>query len=128
MCDSGNELVEQKPILLVEDEATTREIVTHLLRAEGYAVDSVANGGAATTCLRSITYSLVIADWMLPDGNGLDIADAAADLGAKTLIISGYTSDPPPGSERHDFMAKPLGPDEILGAVRRAIGNPPAQP
>jgi hypothetical protein len=65
---------------------------------------------------------------MLPDGNGLDIADAAADLGAKTLIISGYTSDPPPGSERHDFMAKPLGPDEILGAVRRAIGDPPAQP
>jgi DNA-binding response OmpR family regulator len=118
----------EQRILLVEDEATTREIITHVLRQEGYAVDSVANAGAASTCLQSISYALVIADWLLPDGNGLDIADAAANLGAKTLIISGYTSDPPPGSARHDFLTKPVAQYELLGAVRTAIGEPPAPP
>jgi CheY-like chemotaxis protein len=48
-------------ILLVEDEPTTREVLTAILRGEGYEVDSVASTGAATTCLQSIPYELVIA-------------------------------------------------------------------
>lgn len=36
------------------------------------------------------SYALVIADLHLPDGNGLDVAEYAAELGLKTAIISGY--------------------------------------
>src|ERR1700693_4356028 len=79
----------EKRILVVEDEATTREILTDVLRGEGYEVDSVATAGAATTCLQSINYALVLADWVLPDGDGIDVADAAAQLGSKTLVVSG---------------------------------------
>ena len=53
-------------ILLVEDEPTTREIVTHVLREAGYAVDTVGSAGAATTCLETVPYALVITDWFLP--------------------------------------------------------------
>jgi two-component system response regulator TctD len=74
-------------ILVVEDEATTREILTELLRSEGYEVDSVATAGAATTCPDSISYTLVVADWVLPDGDGTDVADSAAQRGFKTLIV-----------------------------------------
>src|SRR5215217_1502431 len=87
----------EKRILLIEDEATTREILTEVLRGEGYEVDSVATAGAATTCLQLIFYALVVVDWVLPDGDGTDIADTAAQLGAKTLIVTGYLSDLPPG-------------------------------
>ena len=113
----------EKRILLVEDEPTTREILTDLLRGDGYDVDSVATAGAATTCLQSIHYALVLADWVLPDG--VDVADAAAQLGSKTLIVSGHLADLPAGvADRHDLMSKQLGHTEIVAAVRRAIGGP----
>ena len=73
----------EKRILLIEDEATTREILTEVLRGEGYEVDSVATAGAATTCLESIRYALVMADWLLPDGHGTDVADAADEVSAR---------------------------------------------
>ena len=113
-------------ILLVEDEATSREILTHVLRGEGYSVDSVATAGAATICLRSIPYALVIADWVLPDGDGIDVADAAAvEFGCKTMIVTGYTSNLPVGaSERHQLFAKPVAPAALAAAVRGAIGEP----
>jgi DNA-binding response OmpR family regulator len=116
-------------ILLVEDEPTTREIITELLRAEGYKVDSVATAGAAITCVQAISYALVIADRMLPDGDGVGIADTALQLGCKTMIITGYLEGLPKGSaERHQIFAKPLNPVEIIAATREAIGGPAVQP
>jgi len=44
------------------DRVTQTQI--ELLRGQGYAIDSVATAGAAATCLQTIPYSLVIADWV----------------------------------------------------------------
>ena len=120
----GRRLVENR-ILLVEDEATTREIMIELLRGQGYAIDSVATAGAAATCLQTIPYSLVIADWVLPDGDGIDVADSAAELGAQTLVVTGHTSSLPEGvAERHRTLAKPVDHQEVLTIIRGAIGAP----
>jgi DNA-binding response OmpR family regulator len=111
-------------ILLVEDEPTTRKILTYMLRGEGYQMDSVGSAGAARTCLESIRYAVVISDWLLLDGSGIDVADAAADLGSKTLIISDFLSTLPGGAaERHDLLTKRLDPTLIVAAVRRAIAD-----
>jgi len=115
----------EKRILLVEDEATTREILTEALRGEGYSVDSVATAGAATTCLDAISYELVVTDWVLPDGDGTDIADTAAQLGSKTLIVTGHPAHLPAGvADRHELRTKQAGHAGILLAVRQAIGSP----
>ena len=108
----------------IEDEATTREVLTELLRADGYDVDSVATAGAATTWLDSLFCGLVVADWVLPDGDGTDIADTAAQRGSKTLIVSSSLSDSPAEvANRRALMPKPLGHAEPIAAVRRAIGG-----
>jgi CheY-like chemotaxis protein len=121
--------VPEKRILLIEDEATTRAILTGVLREEGYAVDSVATAAAATTCLGTISYEVVVADWVLPDGDGADIADMAAQLGSKTLIVTGHLSDLPPGvADRHQLRSKQAGYAEILSAVRQLVGSPGEKP
>jgi len=103
---SGERMTEKR-ILLIEDEVTTREILTDMLRGEGYAVDSVATSGAATTCLDAVSYELVVADWVLPDGDGADIADTAAQLGSKTLIVTANLTDLPAGvADRHELQSK----------------------
>jgi DNA-binding response OmpR family regulator len=109
---------------LVEDEATTRELLTHVLRAERYQVDVAGTVEVAVAQLAAIRYGLVIADWVLPDGNGIDIADYVANLGAKTILVSGYLFRLPAGAaERHQLMMKPVRPDEMVAAVRRSIGG-----
>src|SRR3954469_5172590 len=119
----------EKRILLIEDEATTREILTDLLRGEGYAVDSVATAGAATTCLDAIFYELVPTDWVLPDVNGTVIANTAAQLCSKTLIVTAHPTNLPVGvADRHELRSKQSGYPAIVAAVRRAVGNPGPKP
>jgi DNA-binding response OmpR family regulator len=119
----ARQAVAERRILLIEDEPTTREIMTELLRGHGYAIDSVATAGAAATCLQTIPYALVIADWVLPDGDGIDVADSAAELGAQTLVVTGHISSLPEGvAERHRTLSKPVDHHEVLTIIRGAIG------
>jgi DNA-binding response OmpR family regulator len=116
-------------ILLIEDEATSRELLSYVLSSAGYAVDAVETAAAAMTNLEATAYKVVIADWLLPDGNGIDLADRAAQLGAKTFIVSGYLIGLPAGAaERHILFKKPVRPEELVAAVEQAMNspNPPA--
>src|SRR6202162_1820575 len=113
-------------ILLIEDEDTSREILHYVLSEAGYAVDVAATAAAAHAHLDSASYGLVIADWLLPDGDGIYLADRAVGLGSQTLIITGHLPDLPPGPEkRHHLLRKQVKPAELLGVVRAMIGEPP---
>ena len=114
----------EKWVLLVEDEPLVRDVLFHNLVAEGYSVDAVASVAAACECLAERWYAVAIIDWRLPDGEGTLVADRAANLGAKTFIMSGYLFQMPGGrSDRHEILMKPIRPSEILAVVERAIGK-----
>jgi DNA-binding response OmpR family regulator len=113
-------------ILLIEDEATTREISQLILEGSGYDVDAVDCAVAAHERLSSARYRLVIADWLLPDGDGIYLADRASGLGAATMIVTGHISDLPPGTgSRHHLLTKPFTPAALLVVVTAIIGEPP---
>lgn len=60
-------------LLLVEDE---EKLATHLLRGlreEGHQVDRCSTVHDAREQARSIDYDVVVLDWMLPDGDGLEL-------------------------------------------------------
>jgi CheY-like chemotaxis protein len=113
----------EKRILLVEDEPEISAFLTIALRGEGYLVDVAATASEAWTYLDAQRYALVIADWRLPDGDGSLIADSAAQLGAKTFLMSGYLFQMPGGrAEQHQTLMKPIRPSEIVAAVQQSIG------
>jgi two-component system response regulator PilR (NtrC family) len=114
----------EKRILLVEDERTTRELLANVLLAEGYGVDVAATVAEAMTWLDERSYALVISDWRLPDGDGTVVADTAARIGAKTIVMSGYLFHMASGTaDRHEPLMKPLRPSELVEAVQRRIGK-----
>ena len=113
----------ERRILLVEDDRDLAPILEHVLLSEGYAVDVARNMAQAQAHLDQQLYTLVIADLRLPDGDGLEIADHAAETGLKTAIISGYVHQLAPEiADRHEVMAKPMRPAELIATVRRLIG------
>ena len=114
-----------KRILLVEDETELQELFAQVLRGEGYAVDVASTLADGLYRLGEQRYALVVADWRLPDGNGIIAADRAAELGAKTIVISGYLyrlADE--AAERHELLMKPVRPIELVVAVKASIGKP----
>src|SRR5262249_43159037 len=105
-------------ILLVEDEPTTRDLLANVLVAEGYKVDTAVTVSEAMTYLGRDDYALVIADWRLPDGDGLVVADTAADMGVRTMVMSGYLFQMPGGrADQHETLMKPLRPSELIQIV-----------
>ena len=113
-----------KRILLIEDEQIIYDLLSHVLKGEGYAVDVAPTAAVAWQYLDAQPYALVIADWRLPDGDGTVIAEAAADLGAKTFVMSAYLFQMPGGrSERHATLMKPIRPQELVNAVEWSIGK-----
>jgi DNA-binding response OmpR family regulator len=111
-------------ILLVEDEPHIQEPMSHALRRKDYTVDVAATVAEAKACLISQTYDLVIADWRLPDGDGRLIADWAAELGAKTIVVSGYLPHMPSGrAEGHETIMKPFLPRDLVAVVQRCLAE-----
>jgi CheY-like chemotaxis protein len=114
----------EKHILLVDDEQDILDLLGEVLFGSGYSVDFAMTLAEAVGFLDSCSYRLVISDWQLPDGDGLLVADTAAVMGAKTILMSGHLSQMNGGrADGHDTVMKPFEIDEFANAVKAAIGN-----
>jgi two-component system, NtrC family, response regulator HydG len=105
-------------ILLVEDDRSTAYLVEHILVSGNFAVDVVSTASAALQRLTEHQYRLVISDLRLPDGDGIAVADRAAELGMKTAILTGYAlSISPEQAAEHEVWMKPMRPVELIAAA-----------
>ena len=110
-------------ILFVEDQRDVANMLGLALRGEGYDLEIAGTAARALACLSAQPYDLLITDYRLPDGNGLDIADKAADRGIRTMMLSGFLfMIPAAKAARHELLMKPMRPFELIDAVKRMIG------
>lgn len=65
--------MEQKRILVVEDDLFLRELYTDILSGEGYKVDSAADGEEALQKMKVGGYDLVLLDIIMPKMDGLSV-------------------------------------------------------
>ena len=81
-------------ILLVEDDGTTRSVLSRLLILRGNLVATAATLAAARAAVERESFDLVISDLGLPDGSGLELGSwPSATSGVAALALSGYGSE-----------------------------------
>jgi two-component system OmpR family response regulator len=74
-------------ILIIEDEVTLNKTLSEGLKEFGYQNDVAENISDGRYFLGIRNYNLVLLDWMLPDGNGVDIIAEIKERSPKTSVI-----------------------------------------
>lgn len=119
-------------ILLVEDDTTLSLVVDSYLKQEGHIVDRAATLDEACKCVYQSEYDLIVLDWTLPDGSGIDLLKQFRQRGGSTLclILTGKKEVKEKefgfDSGGDDYLTKPFHIKE-LGARIRALLRRPAQ-
>jgi DNA-binding response OmpR family regulator len=107
-------------VLVVDDEAFIRDVVTLVLRKGGFHVLAAATGEEALHLMRESPAPIYLAvlDLMMPDLGGARLFDRLCELqpGVRALYISGYSTalGLPEGSM---VLHKPFTATELLRAV-----------
>jgi two-component system, NtrC family, response regulator AtoC len=113
----------EKDILIVDDEADVREVLSAMLETASYIVDTAVTVAEAKALLGEFRYGVVIADWRLPDGDGVLIANLAREIGSHAFVMSGYLRNMLPGNiDPRRTIMKPVKRDDLLAIVRGCIG------
>jgi two-component system response regulator TrcR len=112
-------------VLVVDDERALTNLVTMILRSEGWEVDVAHDGETALSTFETGTHDLVILDVMLPDLDGLQILErmrAAAPSYTPVLFLTARDSVPDrvagltAGGD--DYMTKPFSIEELVARSR----------
>ena len=115
-------MLEQKPfILLVEDDAPLRKVLTRYLQAKGYMVLQAASFREAVDRI-AIKPNLAILDINLPDGTGWEVADwlQSCTEDVPIILMSASTRPTPKQSQEvgaKAFLAKPFPIEKLLSLV-----------
>ena len=119
-------------ILMVDDDAQIRQLLSDYLSGFGMSVVAVADGKAMAEALKKSTFDLVILDLMLPGEDGLSLCRslrAESDIPILMLTARGEAMDRVVGLElgADDYIVKPFEPRELVARIqtilRRTRGN-----
>ena len=114
-------------LLVVDDARSMRELLSIVLRREGYDVTLAENGRTAVDALERGRYDLLISDIKMPDMSGVDVLRAAKRIDQDILgiMITAFASaDTAIEAMRlgaHDYLSKPFDVDELKIKVRNAL-------
>jgi len=119
-------------IVLAEDNITNQKVALKILEKMGYRADAVADGLEVLKALETIPYDLVLMDCQMPEMDGFEATEAIRrkeeTTGAHIPIIA-MTAHTLKGDRQtcldagmDDYVAKPVQPKELAGAIERWIG------
>jgi DNA-binding NtrC family response regulator len=119
--------MEEKTLLVVDDDASNRVSLTKIFEREGYRVFQADSAKAALTLLRSYRIHAVLTDLMMPGPGGLELLRASKEVSPATevVLMTAYgTVEAAVQAMRegaYDFVEKPLKRATVLRAVDKAL-------
>nr|WP_281243373.1 response regulator transcription factor [Jiangella alba] len=125
-------------LLVVDDEATVRELLSAALRFAGFGVSSAATGSEAVAAAEAEPPDLVLLDVMLPDMDGFEVVRRLRELATRSrgpvpvlfLTARDRQADKVTGLSlgADDYVTKPFDLEELIARIRailrRTSGNP----
>ena len=120
-------------VLLVEDDASIREVASMGLRGAGLGVETAADGRDALARFRAEPYDLVVLDVMLPELDGLEVCRQIRRSSRVPILMLSARSDTVDivvGLElgADDYVTKPFEMAELIARIRallRRTHDPP---
>lgn len=114
-------------LLIIEDDASLREIMQRALIKEGYVVETAPTYFDACDKIAGYRYDCIMLDIMLPDGNGLKILEQIKGMGKndRVIIISAKDSldDKIAGLDlgADDYLPKPFYMAELQARIKSVL-------
>ena len=113
-------------VLVVDDDASLAEMLSIVLRQEGFDSRIVGRGDLALDAFRDYKPDLVLLDLMLPGKDGIDVCkEIRAESGVPIVMLTakGDTVDVVVGLESgaDDYIVKPFKPKELVARVRARV-------
>ncbi len=114
-------------ILIVEDNASMREMLASIIAEKGYAVEVAPDVSSALALLKKNDYAMIVSDLQLPDMDGLSFLKKVKDLQLPFIILTAYGSIEKAVEAikegAYDFIAKPVDPDYLLLMIEKALAT-----
>jgi CheY-like chemotaxis protein len=116
-------------VLVVEDDAPTREALRTILEGEGCSVDIATDGEKAVGCIARHEYDVIVLDIALPKLSGTDVMEYIASTTPRLLesivVVTGLETS----EVRKLFpticetLSKPVFPNRLRESLRRCLGD-----
>ena len=114
-------------VLVIDDERYVRGLLSELLTVWGCEADVAASGAEGLALFKEKSYDLVLTDYMMPGGSGLEFVENVrnrdADVGVIMLTASGAEMDNHVRRLGFTLLRKPLQIERLEVAVRQALGE-----
>jgi two-component system phosphate regulon response regulator PhoB len=118
-----------RTILLVEDEAPIRDMLTFVLEQAGFGVVEAEDYDVGLAKIKEPYPDLILLDWMLPGGSGIKLAkhlkqhEVAKDIPVIMLTARGEEDDKIRGLEAgaDDYITKPFSPKELVARIKAVM-------
>jgi two-component system OmpR family response regulator len=113
-------------VLIVEDDAAMRRLITQILQESGFDVSGARDGHEMWDALEQIPIDLVLLDIMLPGTTGMDLCRALRGKSTMPIIIvtaRGSETDRVLGLElgADDYLPKPFSGPELIARIRALL-------
>jgi two-component system, NtrC family, response regulator HydG len=117
-------------ILLIEDDISYSRIIKNFLEKNGFDIISANKVSEGLSLVKTFKPSLVITDYRLPDGNGIQVLESILkeSKNTKTILITSYSDIRIAVKAIKlgavDYITKPINPEELLESVKEALETP----